>query len=317
MNYYGTEETSFLSHHGILGQKWGVRRYQTFDGKLTPAGKKRYQNAIKEREDRINTEWNAAADKVDKRINELVNSNKEYKNLLKGWTGDGGEFCAEILRRSGDKKLSELDTQASDTWRKIHQDFDTKVGDIKRNPENIKRKYRAEIDKENKAIDKRDKEYMDLQLEKHGWKRDEDFDKFLSDHDAAHKGTFEMTTKLKDGRSVHLLSDYDSKGETAKDFTQRNKDALSTYCKNEKSIKSQIANELYDAYGKNWNGYGNRSISKNEFVKKLTPDSFGVSDRKGLPTQVVMTDKSGLFGGHVITFEMDEKGKVYYVGLEG
>ena len=31
-----------LAHHGILGQKWGVRRFQNEDGSLTPAGKKRY-----------------------------------------------------------------------------------------------------------------------------------------------------------------------------------------------------------------------------------------------------------------------------------
>lgn len=29
-----------LYHHGILGQKWGVRRYQNKDGSLTSAGKK-------------------------------------------------------------------------------------------------------------------------------------------------------------------------------------------------------------------------------------------------------------------------------------
>lgn len=31
-----------LYHHGIKGQKWGVRRYQKKDGSLTAAGKKRY-----------------------------------------------------------------------------------------------------------------------------------------------------------------------------------------------------------------------------------------------------------------------------------
>lgn len=31
-----------LCHHGIKGQKWGVRRFQNEDGSLTPAGKKRY-----------------------------------------------------------------------------------------------------------------------------------------------------------------------------------------------------------------------------------------------------------------------------------
>lgn len=32
----------YLIHHGVKGQKWGVRRFQNADGSLTPAGKKRY-----------------------------------------------------------------------------------------------------------------------------------------------------------------------------------------------------------------------------------------------------------------------------------
>lgn len=31
-----------ICHHGILGMKWGIRRYQNKDGSLTAAGKKRY-----------------------------------------------------------------------------------------------------------------------------------------------------------------------------------------------------------------------------------------------------------------------------------
>lgn len=34
-------ENNSLQHHGILGQKWGIRRYQNKDGSLTVAGKKR------------------------------------------------------------------------------------------------------------------------------------------------------------------------------------------------------------------------------------------------------------------------------------
>lgn len=52
--------TNYLYHHGIKGQRWGVRRYRNEDGSLTSAGKKRYdrdirENLGKEKENRIDT----------------------------------------------------------------------------------------------------------------------------------------------------------------------------------------------------------------------------------------------------------------------
>ena len=38
---------NYLTHHGIMGMKWGVRRYQNKDGSLTSAGKKRISRQYK------------------------------------------------------------------------------------------------------------------------------------------------------------------------------------------------------------------------------------------------------------------------------
>ena len=46
-------DMTYLAHHGIKGQKWGVRRYQNEDGTLTPEGEARY-NTAKEYQDALN-----------------------------------------------------------------------------------------------------------------------------------------------------------------------------------------------------------------------------------------------------------------------
>lgn len=42
------QKTDELYHHGVIGMKWGIRRYQNKDGSLTAKGKKRYSSDYNE-----------------------------------------------------------------------------------------------------------------------------------------------------------------------------------------------------------------------------------------------------------------------------
>lgn len=60
MDYIAITTDNYIEHHGILGQKWGVRRYQNADGSLTEAGKKRQKIKDEDKYDTKDTFKNAA-----------------------------------------------------------------------------------------------------------------------------------------------------------------------------------------------------------------------------------------------------------------
>lgn len=115
MNYY-------ICHHGIKGQKWGVRRFQNEDGTLTPAGKRRYGAGI----DRLAREVDEVSKKyvndssagyklaaarvgVDapRGIKRFNRDSKEYKDLVSAaseYTKSNAKFNKEVykqLRKDG------------------------------------------------------------------------------------------------------------------------------------------------------------------------------------------------------------------------
>lgn len=98
-----------LEHHGIKGQKWGVRRYQNKDGSRTALGKKRESSPdTKEKEARKadvkNRRTMSDAD-LKKRV-ERMKLEKEYKTLVAEDTAPGKKYVSEILSAAGKKTLT-------------------------------------------------------------------------------------------------------------------------------------------------------------------------------------------------------------------
>lgn len=71
----------YLEHHGILGQKWGVRRYQNPDGTLTPEGRKRYAKRLKSAGKASIAELAAFGRKEEKRIFDATLRNKKSPSI--------------------------------------------------------------------------------------------------------------------------------------------------------------------------------------------------------------------------------------------
>ena len=135
MSKYGYIKHSELSHHGILGQKWGVRRYQNADGSLTAEGKMHYSDG--------HTKKNKISSKKEAKSNSLKKlfytdeAKKDFLDQMKEdvvgpWMVDDPEFVDMLIDDyiAYEDKFDSLTKQHRD---QIFDDYKKMFYNLKRN----------------------------------------------------------------------------------------------------------------------------------------------------------------------------------------
>jgi len=111
----------FIAHHGVKGQRWGVRRYQNPDGTLTAKGKKKYPLAKKVAKKAIFfTLGTAGSLALSVALSKYVGSNPKVYNKM-GRVLSGKSKAEKMLEDSGPvilKNGKEVSEEAFDAYLK-------------------------------------------------------------------------------------------------------------------------------------------------------------------------------------------------------
>lgn len=152
MIYYVGEipyNSNYLEHHGILGMKWGIRRYQNKDGTLTEAGKQRYQKL----RDDIDAE-RKYSDSVGKTVKSKTRVAKAERKLLKYEQALERDKKVQMDKRAAKEKASKSIKDMSDAeLDSAIKDLETKV--LRMTKEKRYRQLMSEVSGKKNTSDKK------------------------------------------------------------------------------------------------------------------------------------------------------------------
>ncbi len=126
-----------LQHYGVLGMKWGIRRYQNKDGSLTPAGKKK-ATKLKERYTQL-TGKRMRRNPV-KSTTSTKTSSKSKRKTVSEMSDD--ELKARIDRLTLERRFNELSPKQVSRGAAFKKALsDTAVGIIRNNGQKVMGDY--------------------------------------------------------------------------------------------------------------------------------------------------------------------------------